>query len=185
MAAPHVTGVVALMLSYIESFNPDASHRDIFDILRATARSDGDTTSSRGGQFGHVGVVDAFAAMEVLANGLQDQITLEVDDPTHCKAEVRLELSTDDKGFETAYRLKQIPDGPTIWTEAPNTLESNSRYSETTCLEVTDACYRFDVRDMGNDGIQGTGIKLYFNGHELYHGGSFGGGGMLKFGDGC
>lgn len=183
MAAPHATGVVALMLSYMKTHSPDASFRDIFDIIRATAVSDIDTTSSRGGNFGHIGVIDAYAAVEALAKGLDEGITN--DDPTHCTSEVRLEVSTDDKGFETAYRLKRLSDGREIWMKPPNSLESNSVYSEVTCLDVTDACYRFDIRDMGRDGIQGSGIKLYYNGHELFHGGSFGGGGMLKFGDNC
>jgi hypothetical protein len=185
MAAPHATGVMALMLNYIKRHKPDFSVRDVIDILRATAVSEDDTTSSRGRGFGHVGVIDAYAAVEVLANGLQEgQLSIE-NDPAHCMSEVRLELSTDDKGFETAYRLKRLSDGESIWMESPNSLESNSRYTEVTCLDVTDACYRFDIRDMGSDGIEGSGVKLYFRGHELYHGGSFGKGGMLKFGDGC
>ncbi|KAG7348160.1 aerolysin [Nitzschia inconspicua] len=187
MAAPHATGVVALMLSYIRTFHPDVSYRDIFPILRATARKESDTTLSRGRDFSHVGVIDAYAAVEALANGMQDGLllALENDDPTHCQSEVRLEISTDDKGFETAYRLKNLSDGSTIWMTPPDSLDSNSRYSETTCLDATDACFRFDIRDMGGDGIQGTGIKLYYRGHALYSGGSFGGGGMLTFGDSC
>lgn len=187
MAAPHATGVIALMLSYIRTFRSNASYRDVLHILRATARKESDTTSSRGGEFGHIGVIDAYAAVEALANGLQDGFSLleAENDPSHCNSEVRLEVSTDDKGFETAYRLKNLDDGSTIWMEPPNVLDSNSHYSELTCLETTNACFRFDIRDIGGDGIQGDGVKLYFKGHELYHGGSFGGGGMLKFGDNC
>jgi hypothetical protein len=185
MAAPYATGVMALMLNYINKFKPDVSARDIFDILRATAVSEDDTTSSRGRNFGHLGVIDAYAAVEALANGLDNGQFSIKEDPSHCISEVRLELSTDDKGFETAYRLKRLSDGELIWMKPPNSLDSNSRYSEVICLDVTDACYRFDIRDMGSDGIKGSGIKLYFRGHELYHGGSFGKGGMLKFGDNC
>jgi subtilisin family serine protease len=184
MAAPHVTGVAALMLSYIQTFQPGASVHDIFDTLRSTAQKSADITAGRTGNFEQIGIVDAYAAVEALANGLQNRVDLVPDDPSQCKHEVRLELSTDSKGFETAYRLKRLSDGENIWLESPNTLDNNAEYSETTCLDDNaDACYRFDVRDMGQDGIDGSGIRLYYKGHELYHGGSFGSGGMLKFGE--
>ncbi|KAL3925017.1 MAG: hypothetical protein SGILL_000679 [Bacillariaceae sp.] len=182
MAAPHVTGVVALMLSYLETFQPDATVYDIFDVLRDTSVKNGFITSTRSGDFGGIGVVDAYAAVEALAQGMGNRHVDVADDPFQCSQEVHLEVNTDAKGFETAYRLKRLSDGQTIWLEAPNSLDSNSEYEETTCLDGPEACYRFDIRDMGRDGIDGNGIRLYYKGHELYHGGRFGGGGMLQFG---
>jgi hypothetical protein len=183
MAAPHATGTVALMLSYIKRSKTEATHRDVFDILKATAVFSNAFANGRSGSFVHVGIIDAFAAVEGLTNGLESRLSIPEDETANCEYEVRLELHTDDKGYETAYRLKRLSDEETIWMKSPGSLESNTLYSEKTCLGVTDSCYRFDIRDMGRDGIGGTGIKLYYKGHELYHGGNFDGGGKLKFGE--
>ncbi|MGK3760569.1 MAG: hypothetical protein ACI8RD_012886, partial [Bacillariaceae sp.] len=105
-----------------------------------------------------------------------------------CANEVRLEISTDSKGYEIYYRLKRLSDDQIIWMTRPNTLGSNSNYSETSCLEIANDCYQFDIRDKGGDGIaetDGGGIELFYDGQELYRGGNFARGGMLEFGSGC
>jgi subtilisin family serine protease len=59
MAAPHVSGVVALMLQA----NPDLDYNQVLQILQETARSDNFTGSATNNQFG-AGKIDAFAAVQ-------------------------------------------------------------------------------------------------------------------------
>jgi hypothetical protein len=187
MAAPHAAGVAALMLSYIKTFNPEANVHDIYEILRTTTTSVEGIFAGREGQFDQLGVIDAYNAIETLSEFSVESRASFLPDDTHCRNEVRLVVATDDKGYETAYRLKRVDDGAgeeDIWMKKPNSLDSNTEYNELFCMDGhEDDCFRFDIRDMGGDGIAGSGIALSYGSHTLYEGGSFGKGGMLKFGN--
>lgn len=186
MAAPHATAVCALMLSYLSRFNTEATVHDIYDILRSSATSTVDIGAGREGQFDDIGVVDAYNAIKKLSEYVLDGRTVDHLDGSHCRTEASLVVTTDEKGYETAYRLKRLSDGKDLWMKGPNSLESNKEYYETICLDdFEDDCYRFDIRDSGADGINGSGISLSYGSHNLYNGGQFGKGGMLKFGGAC
>eukprot|EP00539_Tryblionella_compressa_P004863 CAMPEP_0178768380 /NCGR_PEP_ID=MMETSP0744-20121128/20207_1 /TAXON_ID=913974 /ORGANISM="Nitzschia punctata, Strain CCMP561" /LENGTH=555 /DNA_ID=CAMNT_0020424445 /DNA_START=225 /DNA_END=1889 /DNA_ORIENTATION=- len=95
MAAPYATGAVALMLSYIKKFNPGAKSSDVFEILRATAVSTDETTGNREGDFDHLGVIDAYSAVELLSNyGVSNRLAASYNSnyDSHCTSEVRLDL---------------------------------------------------------------------------------------------
>jgi hypothetical protein len=191
MAAPFVTGTLALMLSYRSIFKPEATIEMVLDSLKASVAWRGSTVSNRDGDFSQIGVVDAYSAMHYLENFemMQSQISeilYNDEQEAKCTNEVRLELATDSKGSETAYRLKRLSDNSNIWIEHPGSLRDNEKYTFTYCLDLDAGdCFRFDVRDTGGDGIAGVGIDLYFRGQELYQGGNFGVGGSLTFGDNC
>jgi len=196
MAAPHATGALALMFSYINKTGKNANTQDIFNALKHTMSSTDTTTADReevsndeADDSTSIGVIDAYAAIQFLASDRRatesrSSIIPPEDSSTRCANEVHLDISTDSKANEIYYRLKRLSDDKVIWRTRPNTLESNSKYSETSCLEVAEDCYQFDIRDKGGDGItDGGGIELFYEGHELYRGGDFGRGGILEFGD--
>jgi len=197
MAAPHATGALALMLSYINKSQLDISRHDIFHILKHTTasidtskagRKDGSNDEAHASH--STGVIDVYAAIEYLetytreAVGRAPLIATKVPSTPACANDVRLDITTDSKGGEIYYRLMRLSDNEIIWLTGPNKLENYSQYSEEACLEGPEDCYQFDIRDKGSDGIlQGGGIELFYNGHKLYGGGNFGRGGMLKFGN--
>jgi len=201
MAAPHATGALALMLSYINDKQIDINRQDTFHVLRHTIASVNtaqdagpETSNDRADASPTMGVIDAFASIEYLESLENEAVTqgraplVPSKDPSArvCENEVRLDITTDSKGGDIYYRLMRVTDdtNEVIWVEAPDVLQNFSTYSEKSCFEGPEACYQFDIRDRGNDGIsEGGFIELIYNGHTLYKGGSFGRGGMLRFGD--
>ena len=197
MAAPHATGALALMLSYINGSQININRQDVFDVLKYTLASidpaqnttsndtEDDTNDST-----NMGVVDVFASIEYLES-LKNETTgrtplIPEKDPLACEIEIRLDIKTDSKASETFYRLMSLSrDGnEVIWMQGPNALENNSQYSERACFQGPEGCYQFDIRDRGSDGIsEGGGIELVYNGHTLFEGGHFGRGGMLQMGN--
>ena len=202
MAAPHVTGALALMLSYIRENEMDISTQEIDYAIKRTVASIDTTKNARTASSNDksddsntMGVIDVLAAIEYLesyANESYENATagrsplVATKDPSAnmCQNEVYFDITTDSKGYESYYRLMRVSDNEIIWMQGPNTLESNSHYSEHSCLGDPEDCYQFDIRDNGNDGIsEGDGIEIIYNGHTLYTGSNFGRGGMLRFGD--
>lgn len=190
MAAPFAAGTLALLLNYKNIFKPEATIEMVLDSLKATVAWGGSAASDRDGDFSHIGIIDAYSAILYLNNYelMQSQISdsMNNDNELECSNEVRLELATDSRGAEIAYRLRRESDKKDIWVQLPGTLKDNEKYSLSSCLDLdANDCFRFDVRDTGGDGIEGIGLDLFFRGHELYHGGNFGSGGSLTFGDNC
>jgi len=204
MAAPHATGALALVLSYISENQVDISRQEIFHALKHTTMSVDTSRISREADTNDhaspsndedsptIGVIDVYAAIEYLqsykrehqAVGRSPVIPTKEFSTTRCEIEIRLDITTDSKGDEIYYRLMRLSDKEPIWMRGPNTLNSHSVYSEKTCLEGSEDCYQFDIRDTGGDGISdGGGIEIIYNGNTLYKGGNYGPGGILKFGD--
>lgn len=165
MAAPHVTGVLALLLSYSPSATPD----DLFQVLTRTTQDISNANLD-------LGIIDALAAIEAL--GTENTAK---DDSTSC-VQVELSIQTDIYGGETAYRFRRASDRKVLWIG--NGLESNREYIESECVPATD-CYQFEIRDGYGDGIIGPGILLTYDGIVQFKGGDFGFGGYLRFGNGC
>jgi len=197
MAAPHATGALALILSYINENQMNINRQDIFHVLKNTMASI-DTNSTVGREEDSndesddshaMGVIDVFASIEYLEN--YDAKETGDRSPAiapRCDNEVHFNVVTDSKGGEIYYRLKRLSDDmdgdEVIWLTLPDKLESYSEYSEEACFQGPEACYQFDIRDKGNDGIsEGGGIEIIYNGHRLFKGGNYGVGGALKFGD--
>lgn len=197
MAAPHATGALALMLSYINEAQIDISKQDIFHVLKHTIASIDVTRGSPSGDSNDntddshtMGVIDVFASIGYLENYNNETKgrapLIPTKDPTaiKCENEVRFDIATDSKGGEILYRLMRLSDNEVIWMQGPDVLENHSEYSEKSCFQGPEDCYQFDIRDRGSDGIlEGGGIEIIYNGHTLYKGGNFGRGGMLRFGD--
>ena len=188
MAAPFVTGTLALMLNYKNNFIPEATIEMVLASLKASVAWKGSAAGDRDGDFKHIGIVDAYSAIHYLDKyqTLQTGSSGSGNDEATCSNEVRLELVTDNKGDETAYRLRRMSNKTDIWVQLPGSLKDNEKYSLVSCLDADpNDCFRFDIRDTGGDGITGNGIDLLFRGQELYNGGNFGSGGSLQFGDNC
>mmetsp|Transcript_312 Transcript_312/g.757 ORF Transcript_312/g.757 Transcript_312/m.757 type:complete len:736 (+) Transcript_312:192-2399(+) len=193
MAAPHATGTLALMLSYINKNQIDINRQDTLHTLKLStspvAISRAEEVSNEDDSSHKIGLVDAYTAIEYLENfttgaiGRANIAPLDESSNRDCENEVHLNVVTDSKGGEIFYRLMRLSDNDVIWFVGPNDLENDSTYSEEACFDGPEDCYQFDIRDKGGDGISnGGGIEINYNGHRLYKGGNFGRGGVLKFG---
>jgi len=208
MAAPHASGALVLMLSFVKNkTKKDFTAQDIFNTMKKTLVSTYTTTADRVEESSNsndddeypIGVINVFAAIQYLQDEDEDERRqavesrivnfsepVDISNSTQCANEVRLHICTDSKGYEIYYRLKRLSDDQIIWITKPDTLDNNSKYSEISCLDIANDCYRFDIRDKGGDGIvDGGGVELLYEGDELYRGSNFGRGGMLEFGSGC
>jgi len=197
MAAPHATGALALMLNYITKMRINISTEEIFQVLKHTVASNqtaqdagSEASNDNGDTPPSMGVIDVFASIEYLesyqngGNGRTPLIPPKAPSPLKCENEVRLDITTDSKGGDIFYRLMRVSDREVIWMQSPDVLQNFSTYSEKSCFEGPEACYQFDIRDRGADGIlEGGGIEIIYDGHTLYKGGNFGRGGMLRFGN--
>lgn len=163
LSAPHVTGVLALMISY----HQDADPLDLVSILIDTAKPppNGAVTT---------GVVDALASMDALNSGNFTRM----ESFGLCGSELKVDVHTDDFGFETAYRLIDARKRMVLWQAAG--VESNAEYSDSECIDP-DGCYLFEIRDSFGDGItgEGNGITLQYRNRVMYRGGDFGYGGYM------
>lgn len=167
MACPHVTGVVALMLSH----EPSATPSQIFDALTVSARNP--NTDGSDSSLGH-GIVDAVAAIEALSNDgggggdspppedppMEDQPVEDPpnnggDDNPDC-VQLLVTLQTDRYGSDTAHWLKSA-DGEFLFFR--NGLGSFETYQESACL-VPFGCYVYQIRDVFCDGIIGEGVEI-------------------------
>jgi hypothetical protein len=166
MAAPHVVGTLALMKSYA----PNATADELLYALRHSTQPLNTKIT--------LGVVDAFAAIQLLETGVN---LFETASPP-C-LEVELSIETDQWGEETAYRLRRLSDNWVLWKGIG--LESYMEYMESTCVATND-CYEFIIRDSYGDGILEPGKLLLKYGEEVeLDDGGFGRGGRILFGDAC
>jgi hypothetical protein len=165
MAAPYVSGVLALLLS----FKPNATPYELINAIRSTTQPSSHTNID-------IGVINALAAIQALSLGARTSTTA-----SSC-LEADLSVETDEYGSETAYRLRRMSDGAVLWKGKG--LVSNREYIERECLDPND-CYEFIILDSYGDGIMGKGILLIYDDGIQLSGGKFGKGGYKKFGGTC
>jgi len=162
-AAPHVAGVLALLLEYRRSLSPQ-------DLTTAILSSSRDSSGPR-----NVGIIDALSAIQLVESGLPEMAF-----DGEC-IPIDLEVTTDRYGSETAYRLQTFPGGEELWFGV--NLRSRREYRESACLDPA-LCYQFDIRDAYGDGIIAPGgIRLTYNGDEEYSGGGYGRGFYRRYGN--
>ena len=168
MACPHVSGVVALMLSS----NPSATPSQIFTALRSS--SDNPSTSGKDSYIGY-GVVNALAAVEAISSYRND-VTEDVNDnigndtdnndnnssggggtgndqDSDC-VELVITLRTDRYASDTTHWLQT----GTEYIFYENNFDSFETYRETVCIDPT-GCTTYNIRDSFGDGISGEGLR--------------------------
>jgi len=189
MSCPHVSGVVALMLSA----NPSATPSQIFAALETT--SENPNTSGRDDDLGY-GVVNALTAVEKImgisgGDDNNDNATgnsLDSNSNSNNNAggsnssssgcvELVITLRTDRYGSDTSHWLQEGSDY--IFYE--NSFSSFETYQETACIDPT-VCSQYNIRDSFGDGISGEGVEIKYGGEVVYQGGAFGIGGVKILG---
>ena len=200
MACPHVSGVVALMLSA----NPSATPAQIFTALEIS--SENPNTKGRDDEMGY-GIVNALAAVEEIlkidngdesstGNGADsgennDNSTSSGDDDNNGSSsgssssnkndsdcvELVITLKTDRYASDTYHWLKE----GYRYIFYDETFASFRTYQETACINPQ-VCSEYHIRDKFGDGISGEGIEIKYDGEVVYQGGDFGVGGVKYLG---
>jgi len=124
MAAPHVTGVIALMLQA----NPNLTYDLVLQILQETARRDNFTGSVPNHQFG-AGKIDAFAAVQraIASTGNQPPL-VEHDPPQLPRAQQAMNITaniSDENGINSV-SLKYRQGGESDFSTLAMTASNNS-----------------------------------------------------------
>jgi len=188
MACPHVSGVVALMLSS----NPSATPAQIFTALEKT--SENPRSSGRDDNIGH-GIVNALAAVEEISNYSSDDDAVgknngnndsnasgssgsNNDNNNSGCVEVVINLRTDRYGSETSHWMQT----GTTYLFYQDGFDSFESYRETACVDPT-LCTVYNIRDEFGDGIKGEGLEIRYGGEMVYTGGDFGVGGIKYLGN--
>jgi len=194
MACPHVSGVVALMLSA----NPSATPAQIFAALESS--SENPNTEGRDDDMGH-GIVNALAAVEEIlkigdsnesgntgssnnnnnnsssgnsGNGSGNNNSGGND--SDC-VELVITLRTDRYASDTYHWLKE----GNQYIFYDETFASFQTYQETACINPL-VCSEYNIRDKFGDGISGEGVEIKYGGEVVYQGGDFGIGGVKYLG---
>jgi len=191
MACPHVSGVVALMLSA----NPSATPAQIFAALEAS--SENPNTEGRDNDMGH-GIVNALAAVEEILD-LSDSNNNESTGSDNSNnssgnsgnasdsnntggngsdcVELVITLRTDRYGSDTSHWLQE----GNQYIFYDNSFASFTTYQETACIDPL-VCSEYNIRDSFGDGISGEGLSIKYGGEVVYQGGNFGVGGVKYLG---
>ena len=182
MAVPHVSGIVALMLSS----KPNATPAQIFTALENTSVNP--NTSGRDDHMGH-GLVNALSAVEEILkcpDEQVDRVNVYGDDDAEggnmACTEVVVTLHTDRYACETSHWLSSTTtSGDEKFLFYEDTFESFETYQETACVDRS-ACTKYNIRDSFGDGISGAGVEVKFDGEIIYSGGRFDAGGEVLLG---
>lgn len=205
MACPHVSGVVALMLSA----NPSATPAQIFTALETS--SENPNTKGRDDEMGY-GIVNALAAVEEVlkidnsdesssdsdnvennagndntnndiesggnsgSNGSSSDTESNNENDSDC-VELVITLKTDRYASDTYHWLKE----GNRFIFYDETFASFRTYQETACIDPQ-VCSEYNIRDKFGDGISGEGIEIKYGGEVVYQGGDFGVGGVKYLG---
>ncbi len=201
MACPHVSGVVALMLSA----NPSATPAEIFAALESS--SENPNTKGRDDDMGH-GIVNALAAVEEIlsssdsssngngngngntgsnnnnsgdsgsgsGNNNAGNNNAGNNNDSSC-VEIVITLRTDRYASDTYHWLQE--GNKYIFYE--NNFASFQTYQETACIDPL-VCSEYNIRDSFGDGISGEGVEIKYGGEVVYQGGDFGIGGVKYLG---
>lgn len=191
MACPHVSGVVALMLSS----NPSATTAQIFSALASS--SENPNTTGSDSNIGH-GVVNALAAVEAISsysnnNGTPNEGSNDIEDDiddssenndsgsngidSNC-VELVITLRTDRYASDISHWLQS----GTEYLFYQNDFDSFETYRQTACVDPL-VCTTYNIRDSFGDGISGEGTEIKYGGIVEYSGGNFGVGGIKEIGN--
>jgi len=189
MSCPHVSGVVALMLSA----NPNATPSQIFAALEKT--SENPNTTGRDDEMGY-GIVNALAAVEEISKLNNDGNSNVQDVPSDNNSsnsdnntgsnsnnnssdcvELVITLKTDRYGSDTSHWLQEGND----YIFYDNTFSSFETNQEKACIDPS-KCSEYNIRDVFGDGISGEGVEIKYGGEVVYQGGDFGIGGVKYLG---
>uniref|UniRef100_A0A7S4AFT3 subtilisin n=1 Tax=Pseudo-nitzschia australis TaxID=44445 RepID=A0A7S4AFT3_9STRA len=172
MACPHVTGIVALMLSV----NPNATPSQIFSALESS--SENPNTTGKDYDIGY-GIVNAPAAVEAISkfsnSGNGDGISGD-GNASGC-VELVITLHTDRYAKDISHWLQV----GTVFLFYMNDLDSFQTYEVKECIDPT-VCSAYNIRDAFGDGINGEGVEIKYGGQLVYSGGDFGSGGVKYLG---
>lgn len=167
MACPHVSGIVALMLSV----NPSATPSEIVSALKSTASIGNNQDPLIG-----YGIVNALAAVDAISNDGNNG-SGGSGGSGNC-VEVVITLHTDRYASDTTHWLS-------VGTElifVSSEFKSFQTYEYKTCLDPT-KCAEYYVIDEFGDGIAGEGVAIKYGGEVVYSGGDFGFGGVKYLGN--
>jgi hypothetical protein len=193
MSCPHVSGVVALMLSA----NPSATPSQVFAALEKS--SENPNTTGRDDDMGY-GIVDALAAVDEISkySGGNDNQNASNNSSNNSSSgntgntvsdsdgagsnvsdcvELVITLRTDRYGSDTSHWLNDGTENLFF----DNTFASFQTYQETACIDPK-KCSEYNIRDAFGDGISGEGVKIKYGGEVVYQGGAFGIGGVKYLG---
>ena len=190
MSCPHVSGVVALMLSA----NPSATPAQVFSALETS--SENPNTSGRDNDMGY-GIVNALAAVEEIlkyngGDGNQNSPSNSnssssggsnsdnsgrnnsssnntgSNSGSDC-VELVITLKTDLRGSDTYHWLQSGSE----YLFYEQSFASLQTYQQTACLDPR-KCSAYNIRDRFGDGIRGEGVEIKYDGEVVYQGGDFG-----------
>jgi len=188
MACPHVSGVVALMLSA----NPSATPAQIYSAL--TSSSENPSTTGSDSNIGY-GVINALAAVKAISSDtdsndtpikVDNNIESDINDnagnggtvsDSDC-VELVITLRTDRYASDSSHWLQS----GAAYLFYQNDFDSFETYRETNCVDPT-VCTTYNVRDSFGDGISGEGVEIKYGGVVVYSGGDFGIGGIKAIGN--
>lgn len=192
MACPHVSGVVALMLSA----NPSATPAEIFAALESS--SENPNSKGRDDDMGH-GIVNALAAVEEILSSSDS--TSNGNGNTGSNNDnsgnsgtgsgnnnVGNNNDSDCVEFVVTLRTDRYASDTYHWLQEGNkyvfyekSFASFQTYQETACIDPL-VCSEYNIRDSFGDGISGEGVEIKYGGEVVYQGGDFGIGGVKYLG---
>lgn len=129
MAAPHVSGVFALLMSKY----PSKSISEIREAIEESAADSGACGIDR--MYGH-GIIDVMAAAEFLENGSS------ASEQSGC-IDTKVTVRTDKWGSEISYIIRNS-DGEIVYKNGPYTNQIKT-YTDT--FQLPDDCYEFELVD--------------------------------------
>merc|ERR1711865_839475 len=188
MACPHISGVVALMLSK----NPTATPAQITTALTASATKVGEgTTPNSSTGYGLVNAVAAVAAITQYDNtssntsggttntsgGTTNTVANSNTSKEDTCIDVVITVRTDRYGSDTSHWLQS----GTAYLFYDTELDSFASYREQVCVD-SQVCTTYNIRDTFGDGISGEGVEIKVNGVVEYSGGNFGAAGIKTIG---
>merc|ERR1712032_317304 len=167
MSCPHVSGVIALMLSY----NPSATPSQIYSAL--TSSSENANTNGSDSDIGY-GVVNALAAVGAISTNSNNGVPNENE--SNC-IEIIITLRTDRFASDTSHWLQSGTEN--LFYQ--NDFDNLQTYRESVCVDPL-VCTTYNIRDSCGDGISGEGLEIKVGGVVEYSGGDFGVAGIKEIG---
>mmetsp|Transcript_7348 Transcript_7348/g.21365 ORF Transcript_7348/g.21365 Transcript_7348/m.21365 type:complete len:572 (-) Transcript_7348:2075-3790(-) len=177
MACPHVSGIIALMLSVKSTATPS----EIFAALKSTSQNPNTTGNQKDSLMGY-GIVNALAAVDAISgdSGETDDDSGDDDDNNGALScvDIEITLHTDRYPEDTTHWLQVGSE----WIFADFEFNSFTTYKQKACIDAN-LCAEYYILDTFGDGIFGEGVEIKYDGEVVYTGGSFGFGGVRYLGN--